>query len=219
MDTRIIARSPSTTATSASTSRANSTGVFFEMIQPLDRMTSRQAIAMPGSAVQTAHMIRSLARTPGAVLGVISLKSLVTPASSGRRVRSVKRKPVHIVAMAPNRRAEKTTTCTSAGAPMFNGTITAAPRIHGATVIADCRRRVFNADRRSSSVGSRMPSQRSAGATMRTAPTATIAVPTMITTAAPMTIVGVDLPRPVREMTSAVTSAVVSRYANVSPAA
>ena len=89
------------------------------MIQPLDRMRSRQAIAMPGNAVHTAHMISSLARTPGAVLGVISLKSLVTPASSGRKVRSVNRNPVQTVAIAPNSRAEPITTCTSAGAPIF----------------------------------------------------------------------------------------------------
>ena len=54
---------------------------------------------------------------------------------------------------------------------------------------------------------------------MRTAPTATIAVPMMITAAAATTIVGVALPWPVSEMTRAVTSAVVRRYANVSPAA
>ncbi len=145
IDTRIIARSPRTTATSASTSRASSIGVDLWMIQPLVRMISSDAIAMPGSAVHTAHMISSLARTPGAVIGDIWLKSPVTPANSGRRVRNVNRNPVHTVAMAPNRMAEATTTCTSGPSVRFSGIITAALSTHGATVIADCRRSVLSA--------------------------------------------------------------------------
>ena len=43
-------------------------------------------MATPGRAVHTVHMSSSRARTPGAVIGEISLKSLVTPASSGRSV-------------------------------------------------------------------------------------------------------------------------------------
>ncbi len=62
---RIIARSPSTTATSANTIRASSIGAEASSNQPLDRMISRMAMANPGSAVHTVHIRSSRARTPG----------------------------------------------------------------------------------------------------------------------------------------------------------
>ncbi len=127
-------------------------------------------------------------------------------------MRRVNKKPVHTVAMAPKRIAEAITTWISAPAPRFNGITTAAVSTHGANVIAVCRRRVLSAVCRSASVGVRPEeTQRRVGATIRTAPTATVEVPTISSATDVHTFSPVTTRRPLSETMIATTSAAVVR--------
>jgi hypothetical protein len=140
-DTRIIARNPSTTATSASTKMGTSIGALSWMIQPLARNITSATIPAPGSAVHIVHIRISRARTPGA-LSAWS-KSTVAATINARRARCVNRKPVHTVAVAPNMIAEAISISTRTPPSMFDGTITTVVMTHGVSRIADWRLVIF----------------------------------------------------------------------------
>ena len=141
VDTRISARNPRTTATSASTMTGTSIGASRWMIQPLARNTTSSTIPAPGSALHIVHISASRARTPGARSACS--KSAAVVIISVRNGRWVNRKPVHTVTLAPNRTAEMSSTATRPPASKFNGIITAAAMAHGSSRIADWRLVIF----------------------------------------------------------------------------
>jgi len=139
--TRIIARDPRTTATSASTNTGVSMGAFDGMIQPFARNITSTTIPAPGSAEHIAHIIISRARTPGALSACST--STVAATINLRRGRCVNRKPVHTVEVAPNRIDETSSIATRPPPSMFNGIITTAAMAHGVNKIADWRLVIF----------------------------------------------------------------------------
>jgi hypothetical protein len=157
-DTRIIARSPRTTATSASTNTGVSMGASAWTIQPLARNSTSTTIPAPGSAEHIVHIRISRARTPGARSACS--KSTVAATINARSTRCVKRKPVHTVAVAPNKAAETSSIVTRTPPPMFSGINTTAATAHGVSRIADWRLVIFGAFRRSGGVVSRAGSSR-----------------------------------------------------------
>ena len=211
IEVRISARSPSTTATNASTSSASSMAAVSSSSQPLARITSSVAMARPGSPVQTVHISISRARTPGAMIRG-TVESGAMPASTGRRVRSVNRNPVHTVATAPNSIAEPITASARLPAARFIGISTPAATSQGASVAADCRPIICSVDRRSASVGGR-PSRRkrSDGRRIATALPQTTTAPTTSSAAAVAMLPTVRTSRPPSASTIAMTSPAVSR--------